>query len=203
MLGEKIFDYRKKNGMSQETLAEKLNVARQTVSNWETGETAPNPDQLKILSKVFNVSIDELLENDDFIRSEKSDNFKKEFFDEENSSRLVGFEYKSKKTFHGIPLVHINIGGIIPRRAKGIIAIGDIAQGVVALGGISAGVVSLGGVSAGLISMGGLAVGLIVALGGAAIAPIACGAAAVGVIAYGAGSVGVIAGGVKSFSFYN
>ena len=63
MLGEKIYDYRKKNSMSQEVLAEKLGVARQTVSNWETGETSPNPEQLKLISQIFNVSIDELLDN--------------------------------------------------------------------------------------------------------------------------------------------
>ena len=69
MLGEKIYDYRKKNAMSQEALAEKLGVARQTVSNWETGETSPNPEQLKQLSQLFNVSIDELLDNHSFVKS--------------------------------------------------------------------------------------------------------------------------------------
>lgn len=64
MLGEKIFDLRKKRGLSQEQLGEKINVTRQTISNWELGETSPNPEQLKLLSKVLNVSIDELLDND-------------------------------------------------------------------------------------------------------------------------------------------
>lgn len=43
--------------------------------------------------------------------------------------RHVGFEYKSKTMIKGLPLIHINIGGFLPRRAKGIIAIGDIAKG--------------------------------------------------------------------------
>ena len=60
-LGEKILELRKKNGFSQEQLGEKINVTRQTISNWELGETSPNPEQLKLLSKVLNVSIDELL----------------------------------------------------------------------------------------------------------------------------------------------
>lgn len=64
MLGEKILDLRKKRGLSQEQLGEKINVTRQTISNWELGETSPNPEQLKLLSKVLNVSIDELLDND-------------------------------------------------------------------------------------------------------------------------------------------
>lgn len=39
-------------------------MARQTISNWELGETSPNPEQLKLLSKNLNISIDELLDND-------------------------------------------------------------------------------------------------------------------------------------------
>ena len=64
MLGEKIFKLRKKCGLSQEQLGEKINVTRQTISNWELGETSPNPEQLKLLSKVLNISIDDLLDND-------------------------------------------------------------------------------------------------------------------------------------------
>lgn len=64
MLGENIYNLRKENKLSQEQLAEKINVTRQTISNWELGETSPNPEQLKLLSSVLNVSIDELLNND-------------------------------------------------------------------------------------------------------------------------------------------
>ena len=63
-LGKKILDLRKKNGLSQEELGEKLDVTRQTISNWELNITTPNTEQLKGLSKEFNVSIDELLDND-------------------------------------------------------------------------------------------------------------------------------------------
>ena len=63
-LGEKILELRKKHGLSQEQLGEKINVTRQTISNWELGETSPNPEQLKLISKELNVSIDELLDND-------------------------------------------------------------------------------------------------------------------------------------------
>ena len=45
-------------------MGEKVNVTRQTISNWELGETFPNPEQLKLLSKIFQVSIDELLDNE-------------------------------------------------------------------------------------------------------------------------------------------
>ena len=63
-LGNKILKLRKEKGYSQEELAEKLDVTRQTISNWELGSTQPNPEQLKGLSKILNVSIDEMLDND-------------------------------------------------------------------------------------------------------------------------------------------
>lgn len=63
-LGKKILSLRKKNGLSQEELGERINVTRQTISNWELGVTSPNTEQLKSLSKEFNISIDELLDND-------------------------------------------------------------------------------------------------------------------------------------------
>ena len=64
MLGEKINHLRKEKGLSQEELAELIGVTRQTISNWELGSTFPNPEQLKLLSKTFHISIDELLGND-------------------------------------------------------------------------------------------------------------------------------------------
>lgn len=63
-LGQNILNLRKKNGLSQEKLGEKVNVTRQTISNWELEETAPNPEQLKLLSKALKVSVDELIGND-------------------------------------------------------------------------------------------------------------------------------------------
>lgn len=56
-----IFEFRTKNGLSQEDLAEKVFVTRQAVSRWETGETIPSIETLKLLSKLFNVSINTLL----------------------------------------------------------------------------------------------------------------------------------------------
>ena len=63
-IGKKIMDLRKKQGLSQEELAEKVGVARQTISKWELGETSPDLKQSKELSKIFNVSLDELTDND-------------------------------------------------------------------------------------------------------------------------------------------
>ncbi len=56
-----LFELRKRSGLSQDDLAEKVFVTRQAVSRWENGETVPNTEALKLLSKVFNVSINTLL----------------------------------------------------------------------------------------------------------------------------------------------
>ena len=56
-----ILELRTKSGLSQDALAEKLYVTRQAVSRWETGETVPNTETLKLLSKLFDVSINTLL----------------------------------------------------------------------------------------------------------------------------------------------
>ena len=56
-----IHELRTKKGLSQDELAEKLFVTRQAVSRWETGETVPGVETLKLLSTLFNVSINTLL----------------------------------------------------------------------------------------------------------------------------------------------
>ena len=58
---EVILNLRTKHNLSQDELAEKLFVTRQAVSRWENGDTVPNTETLKLLSKVFNVSINTLL----------------------------------------------------------------------------------------------------------------------------------------------
>lgn len=60
-LGEKIRELRKASGLSQEQLAEKLEVSRQAVSKWETGSCAPDIEKLTILSDLFCVSLDQLV----------------------------------------------------------------------------------------------------------------------------------------------
>ena len=87
-LGDKILQLRKKNGLSQEQLGEKVDVTRQTISNWELGETTPNPEQLKKMSKAFNVSVDEILDNDskEFLMNKIS-----------NTERLAGIIIKILK----------------------------------------------------------------------------------------------------------
>ncbi len=60
-LGEKLLDLRKKAGLSQEDVADKLGVSRQTVSKWETDQTVPELINVKLLSQLYNVSYDYLI----------------------------------------------------------------------------------------------------------------------------------------------
>ncbi|MCB6991960.1 helix-turn-helix domain-containing protein [bacterium 210820-DFI.6.37] len=61
MLGENIKSFRKRNGYSQETLAQQLNVVRQTVSKWEKGISVPDADMLTKIAELFDVTVEELL----------------------------------------------------------------------------------------------------------------------------------------------
>ena len=60
-LGEKIYKLRTKRSMTQEQLAEKIGVSRQSVSKWETDSAIPDIEKLKLLAEIFEVSITELL----------------------------------------------------------------------------------------------------------------------------------------------
>lgn len=64
-LSDKIVGLRKSNGMSQEDLAEKLDVSRQAISRWESGAAMPDANNILQLSKLFDVTTDYLL-NDDY-----------------------------------------------------------------------------------------------------------------------------------------
>lgn len=63
-IGNNLFQARKKSRLSQETVAEKLGVSRQTISKWETNETLPDIYQSKKLSKLYNLTLDKLIEFD-------------------------------------------------------------------------------------------------------------------------------------------
>lgn len=63
-LGNNLIEARKKSGLSQEMVAEKLGVSRQTISKWEMGETLPDVYQANRLSKIYNLSLDELMDFD-------------------------------------------------------------------------------------------------------------------------------------------
>ena len=63
-LGKSLYQARKKSGLSQENVAEKLGISRQTVSKWETGETLPDIRQSKGLAMLYHMTLDELIQYD-------------------------------------------------------------------------------------------------------------------------------------------
>jgi len=174
-LGHKLYELRKKKGLSQEEIGYELNVTRQTISKWETNQSIPELDKLTSISKLFEISIDELLNNKKYIKNSNND-----------KSR---YEYKSKKTLFGMPLVHINIGKG-KYTAKGIIAIGNFAFGLFSLGFISIGLISFGVLAIGLIALG------ILSIAGLSMGAIAFGIFALGAIAFGYFATGAVAIGV-------
>jgi hypothetical protein len=104
------------------------------------------------------------------------------------------YEYRSKASVFGVPLVHIKISRYgRPTLAKGIIAIGTISLGVVSIGAIPIGLLCIGGLAVGVIAFGGLALGLLLALGGMAVGVVASGGFAVGLGAIGGFALGKIA----------
>lgn len=63
-LGNSLFHARKKCGLSQEEVAEKLGVSRQTISKWETNETVPDIYQSKKMARLYHIALDDLIEFD-------------------------------------------------------------------------------------------------------------------------------------------
>ncbi len=59
----KLYELRKQKGFSQEELANRLNVSRQTISKWEVGESTPDMENLVAISELFEISLDELVLN--------------------------------------------------------------------------------------------------------------------------------------------
>lgn len=109
---------------------------------------------------------------------------------------VLGFEYRSKTTIAGWPLVHICAGmdpvRMRPKVARGVVAIGNVAVGGIAIAGVACGLVSVGGASLGLLfALGGAAIGVGLSVGGLAVGSIAVGGLAIGFsYAFGGGAFG-------------
>lgn len=87
---EKLIMLRKQHNLSQEQVAEKLGVARQTISKWELGETTPEMDKLIIMSELYNITLDELMkeENEGKVVNDPNNT---------NSQKLAGMTIKILK----------------------------------------------------------------------------------------------------------
>lgn len=224
---EKLIELRKSRGWSQEELGDKLGVTRQTVSKWELGSTTPEMEKIAAMSELFGITTDELIkgtapEKNAVFTEDKIPEGAEVIFVEKR--RKFGFEYKSKRTWRGLPLVHINLKGAakgvfaMGLAAKGIVAIGLAALGIVSVGvaalgflaigglfslgvistaSLSIGVISVGGISAGLFSLGGISAGWF-SFGGLSAGKYAFGGGAVGDIAIGGSAKGIIAVGERA-----
>lgn len=194
--GQKIYDARKKAGMTQEELADRLGVSRQAVSKWESDAAYPETDKIVELCKLFSLSADELLlgaegaprEN----RAERNrrgeqDEPKQPLFDRNG----LHFEYISKTHVGGLPLVHVNFG-LGHYRAKGIIAVGNVATGLISIGFVSVGLIGWGLLSLGLLAFGAIALGVLFGAGAVATGALAFGGVAIGVMCFGGCCVGYI-----------
>lgn len=83
-LGERLFKLRKEKNLSQEEVADRLNVSRQTVSKWETDQSVPDFDKIMPLCELFGVSSDELLTGKKLEEKQVCEEVEKENVEEEN-----------------------------------------------------------------------------------------------------------------------
>lgn len=207
MLGEFIYNRRKELGMSQAELGRLVGVSNKAVSKWETEEANPDIGLLNDLSKALKCSIDELLSCQ---KDNSQDGYKHKKvmgYEGLEINNVQKYEFISdKKNKKGLPKLHIHFGKTLSNancKAKGTIAIGNIAEGKISIGFISKGLISIGILSVGLISIGVLAIGLLVSLGAFAISlGVSIGAIAVGLLAIGAVAIGVLSIGALSIGVY-
>lgn len=172
---EHLMTLRRQRGWSQEELGDQIGVTRQTVSKWEMGQSTPELEKLVELSRLFGMSIDQLVGLEETGEEGSASSYRQA----RSEARSLGvyYEYISPVKVFGLPLIHIRQGYGL---AKGIIAIGNCAVGVVAIGGCSLGLIAFGGLSLGLLlAFGGLGLGLF-ALGGVAVGGFAVGGCALG-----------------------
>ncbi len=94
-LSEKILKLRKANNLSQEELAEQLDVSRQSISKWESGQCTPEVEKLSMLSNIFNVTIDYLLKPSEIdelsIKTEMLEKKQKELSDKKSKTQNIIF----------------------------------------------------------------------------------------------------------------
>lgn len=216
--GEKIAFHRKKIGMTQQQFADSLGVSRQAVSRWEGDLAFPETETLLKMSDLFGCTVDYLLRyNGDERPDDGAKQADSGAQTEDGEERVSGyennaqqptqapqpergrfvmdfnklhFEYKSKTTVFGVPLVHINIG--IFAVAKGIIAIGPVSVGLLSIGVFGIGLLALSCFALGGLALGAMAMGLL-SFGGVSIGLIAMGGVAIGLYSFGGCSIGLFA----------
>ena len=100
-LADRLVALRKENGYSQEVLAEKLGLSRQSISKWERAEASPDTDNLIALAQVYNMTLDELLGNDE--STPKKETKVKE------KTPMTNAQIKGKKLMKIMPIISIAV----------------------------------------------------------------------------------------------
>ena len=202
---EKLMDLRRKSGLSQEQLADRLGVTRQSVSKWESGTAMPELVKLISLSDIFGVSVDYLVKDyleepesaggGDDLSVQQAVRLEKKVDELTNYVKGRVYRFDSKTRIFGLPLVSIRFGFV----RNGKLSMDNVARGIIAIGNAAIGVVAIGIVGVGLFTFGVLAMGML-SLGIVAGGLVAFGVAALGYLALGVSAVGVYAGGVAAIA---
>ena len=108
----KLYELRKQKGFSQEELASRLNVSRQTVSKWEVGESAPDMEKLIAISDLFEISLDELVKGETPKQSDVSEQVvKSEFYSDIKEHVLT--DNNKEKARKGLKIAGIVVAVIV------------------------------------------------------------------------------------------
>lgn len=123
-IANRLVGLRKANNLSQEALAEKLGISRQAVSKWERAEASPDTDNLILLSRLYGVSLDELLKTEDEIPRPVLSTI-------DDSESSFQEEYREQESFgegedpdHADDYVHVGFGGVHVKDKNGEVHVG-------------------------------------------------------------------------------
>lgn len=223
VFAEKLYKIRREAGMSQEQLAEKLGVSRQSVSKWEAGTSMPELSKILQISELFLVTTDYLLKESEERRNfdsgpadhdgshQQEEILKRlERIEKNGADRTGEYEYISRKKLWGMPLVHIHFkwakgywlyGGFGMRLPGVYMDFSTKAKGIIAIGNHATGLLGIGWFATGLLSIGLFGFGL-VSLGVFSLGLLALGIISLGGLAAGVVSIGLVAMGVSAIGLY-
>lgn len=210
---QNLIQLRKQRGLSQEELAEILNVSRQAVSKWEAGINMPDIPKLIAIADEFGINLDDLVrssfkeKNKGFYPTRRGADCKADFFTEgaqaatESSSGTINIVSGGKilKVGSGSTIYLKNEYEYVSKIKIGKLPLvhihtgngGQCARGIIAIGNIAFGALAVGGFSLGLFSFGGVSIGLLLSLGGMAVGGVSLGGFSIGLLAFGGCALGM------------
>ncbi len=130
-LAEKIYQERRKLGLSQEQFAERMDISRQAVSKWESGQSMPDLDKIVAMSHIFGVSTDYLLKEDDNVQTENCHTeYMEDTFEDfgGNKEHESNTSYEPQESY--IPLQELSIEEVMSYQKTHIASTKQIALGV-------------------------------------------------------------------------